>query len=259
VKHYLAELFTFPSVKLTGISSKNISKELRMTSAKTIGRTFGILLLLQIVIGSTVNFGLLGAAITGPPGFLINAAANPTRMSIAALLMLLGGFLSIALSTTAWPVFRRYSPRAALAYVAISGAGLAVAAVESAAIMSMLSLSQEYAKAAPEAGQFELVGTVVRYARYWAHYTHLLVGSGMLCLVYTTFFRFGIVPRLLAGIGLASILLQMTGLAMPFFGYRINFYLLAPMGLCHIALSIWLVVKGFHGPDHITGVEEIKD
>lgn len=217
-----------------------------MTSAKTIGRTFGVLLLLQAVIGSTVNFGLLGTAITGPPGFLTNAAANSTQMSLAALLMILSGFISIGLSTTAWPIFRRYSSRAALAYVAISGAGLAVAAVESAAIMSMLSLSQEYTKtAAPDASQFEITGTVVRYARYWAHYTHLLIGSGMLFLVYSTLFRFGLVPRVLAGIGLASILLQMTGLALPFFGNRVNFYLLAPMGFCHLALSIWLVAKGF--------------
>ncbi len=230
-----------------------------MTSAKTIGRTFGVLLLLQAAIGSTVNFGLLGTAITGPPGFLTNAAAYSTRMSLAALLMILAGFISVGLSTTAWPVFRRYSSRAALAYVAISGAGLAVAAVESAAIMSMLSLSQEYAKAAtPDVSQFDLAGTVVRYARYWAHYTHLLTGSGTLFLVYTTLFRFGLVPRALAGIGLAAILLQMTGLALPFFGYRVNFYLLAPMGLCHLALSIWLVAKGFRDPDRDAGVEEIK-
>ena len=58
-----------------------------MTSAKTIGRTFGVLLFLQAVIGSTVYFGLLGSAITGPPGFLINAAANSTRMGLAALVM----------------------------------------------------------------------------------------------------------------------------------------------------------------------------
>ena len=217
-----------------------------MSSPKTIGRTFGVLLLLQAVIGSVINFGLLGSAITGPPGFLINAAVNPTKMSLAALLLIVAGLVSVGLSTTAWPVFRRYSSRAALAYVAMSGAGLALAAVESAAIMSMLSLSQEYSTAqASDIHQFETTGTVVRYARYWAHYTHLLIGSSMLFLVYTTLYRFSLVPRLLAGLGAASVIVQMTGLAMPFFGSRVNFYLLAPVGMCHLALSIWLVAKGF--------------
>lgn len=226
-----------------------------MNSPKTIGRTFGVLLLVQAIIGSTVNFGLLGAAITGPPGFLVNAAANSTRMSLAALLMIVAGFISVALSTAAWPVFSRHSVRAALAYVTLSGAGLALAAVESATIMSMLNLSQEYAKAT-DVSQFEIVGTVVRHARYWVHYPHLLVGSGMLLLLYITLFRFSLVPRVLAGLGAASVLLQMTGLMLPFFGDRVNFYLLAPVGLCHLALSIWLVAKGFSDSDRNIDVEE---
>ncbi len=230
-----------------------------MTSAKTLGRTFGVLLLLQAVIGGVVNFGLLGATITGPPGFLINAAANPTKLSLAALLMIVAGFLSVGLSTTAFPVFRRYSSRTALAYVTLSAGVLALAAVEAAAIMSMLSLSQEYAKAAADdVRQFEIAGTVVRYTRYWAHYTHLITGSGVLFLVYTTLFRFGLVPRVLAGLGAASVLLQMTGLTLPFFGERVNFYLLAPMGLCHLALSIWLVAKGFREEVRNADLEEIK-
>lgn len=205
----------------------------------------GGLLLVQAVLGATVNFGLLGP-ITAPPGFLINAAASPTRLSLAALLLIAAGFVSIALSTNAWPVIREYSQRVALAWIALSGAGLALAAVEAGTIMSMLTISQEYVKAAAEeTRQFEIAGTVVRYARYWAHYTNLIVGSGTLLLVYTTLFRFSLVPRILAGVGAVAVLLQMTGLTMPFFGNRINFYLLMPMGLCHLALAIWLLVKGF--------------
>lgn len=216
-----------------------------MVSAKTIGRTMGIFLLVQALIGSTVNFGLLGA-ITAPPGFLINAAASPTRMSPAALLLIVAGFVSIALSTNAWPLFRQYSPRVALAWIALSGAGLALTAVEAGTLMSMLSISQEYTNSTgTETQQFEIAATVVRYARYWAHYMNLLIGSGTLLLVYTTLFRFSLVPRVLAGVGVLTILLQMTGLTLPFFGNRVNFYLLMPMGLCHLALSIWLLVKGF--------------
>jgi hypothetical protein len=166
-------------------------------------------------------------------------------MSVAALLLMVAGALSIAMTTTAWPIFRRHSERMALWFVGLSIAGLALAAVESATVMSMLTLSQEYVKAsAGDARTFEIAGTVVRYGRYWAHYTHLLGGSALVLTLYLTMFRFSLVPRLLAGIGVLAVLLQMTGLMLPFFGNRINFYLLMPMGICHLILALWLIVKG---------------
>ena len=218
-----------------------------MASAKTAGRTMGILLFVQAIIGSTVNFGLLGATITGSPGFLVKAAQYPNRMSIAALLLIVAGFISIAISTTVFPIFRRYTLRGALAYVVLTGAGLALVAVEASTIMSMLTISQQYTSAAgADARYYEIVGTAVRYDRYWAHYPNLIVGSGTLLLVYSILFRFNLVPRLLTGVGMAAIVLQLIGLSMPFFGYRVNFYLLTPMGICHIILAIWLVAKGFY-------------
>lgn len=218
-----------------------------MGSAKTIGRTMGVLLLVQAIIGSTVNFGLLGSTIMGPPGFLTNAAQYPNRMSLAALLLIAAGFISVGISITVLPVFRHYTVRGALAYVVLTGAGLALVAVEASTIMSMLTISQQYTAAGgADARYYEIVGTAVRYARYWAHYPNLLVGSGTLLLVYSILFRFRLVPRLLTGVGMAAIVLQLIGLSMPFFGYRVNFYLLTPMGICHIILAIWLVAKGFY-------------
>lgn len=46
------------------------------TSAMTSTRTIGLLLLLQMVLGPVINFGLLPPAISAPPGFLHNAAGE---------------------------------------------------------------------------------------------------------------------------------------------------------------------------------------
>ena len=216
-----------------------------MDSARSAGRVIGILLLIQAVLGATVNFGLLGSPIASP-AYLANAAPNSWRLSTAAPLMIVAGAMSLAISTTAWPVFRRHSERLALAYFGLGVAGLALAAVEAASIMSMLSLSKQYVDASEnDARLFEVLGIVVRYGRYWAHYTHLVMGSITIFLFYSILFRFALVPRLLAGIGLLAVLSQMTGLTMPFYGEPVNFYLLAPMGLCHLFLAGWLIVKGF--------------
>ncbi len=217
-----------------------------MSSVRNTGRVMGALLLIQAVIGSTVNFGLLGSTVMGPPGFLTNAAQYPARMALAALLLIAAGFISVGIAGTIFPLFSRYSSRAALAYIVLSGAGLALSAVEASTIMSMLSVSQQYVAApAEDLRQIELIGNAVRYARYWAHYPNLLVGSGTLLLVYSVLFRFRLVPRVITAIGMAAIALQLFGLSMPFFGYRVNFYLLTPMGICHIALAFWLVARGF--------------
>jgi Domain of unknown function (DUF4386) len=216
-----------------------------MDSAKTAGRAIGILLFVQGALGATINLYLLGSTIASPTAYLANASPNAVRLSSAAILMIVAGALSIAISTIAWPVFRRYSERLALAYFGLGVAGLALAAVESATVMSMLSLSKQYVDSTEaDVRQFEILGTVVRYSRYWAHYTHLLIGSFSVFLLYSILFRFGLVPRVLAGIGMLTVLLQMTGLTMPFFGERVNFLLLAPMGLCHLLLALWLIVKG---------------
>lgn len=205
----------------------------------------GVLLILQIVLSSTVYFGLLDAGPTGRT-FLADASAQPMRMGLAAVLLIAGGFLAVAVSATAWPLFRGYSARAANAYMVATGASLALLAVEAGMIMSMLTISQEYGKSdGADAHTFEIVGSAVRTARYWAHFTSLIVGSGTLLLLYTTLFRFGLVPRIFAGLGVGCVLLQMTGLIQPFFGNDLNFLMLAPLGICHIALSIWLVAKGF--------------
>ncbi len=215
-----------------------------MTSAKTVGRVMGSLMLVQGVLGATVNFGLLGSTITGP-GFLTTAAPNSLRLSLAAILIIAAGALSMVTATTAWPIFRRHSERMALWFFGLSIAGLCLAAVESATTMSMLSLSQEYVKAGgADNATLESAGLIVRYAKYWAHYTHLLVGVGLVLTLYITLFRFALVPRLLAGIGILAVLLQMTGLLLPFFGNRVNFLLLAPMGICHLILAVWLIVNG---------------
>ena len=211
-----------------------------------IGRILGILIILQAVIGSSVNFGLLGPVLSTASQPLANAAGSDERISLAAVLLLAGGILSIVISTTVFPVFRQFSERAALWYLGLTIAACALAAVESASVMSILTLSQQYQTATlADRNAFEAAGIVVRYGRYWAHYTHLLIGSGAVLVLLVTLYRFALVPRVFAAIGSLLVPLQMTGLLMPFFGYRVNFYLLAPMGICYLLIAIWLIVKGF--------------
>lgn len=86
---------------------------------------------------------------------------------------------------------------------------------------------------------------VVASARDWAHYVGRLADGSALFVFYAAMFRFALIPRALAAFGVAAVLLQLTALAMPLFGRPVVFPLLAPLGLCQLALALWLIIKGF--------------
>ena len=48
-----------------------------------------------------------------------------------------------------------------------------------------------------------------------------------------------------AAFGIVAALLQITAVTMPLLGYRVMLLLMAPLGLSHLALALWLVTKGF--------------
>ena len=52
---------------------------------------------------------------------------------------------------------------------------------------------------------------------------------------------------------MVAVLLQVTSVALPFFGQSVVFPLLAPLGVSQLILAIWLLVKGFPSPAHPGG------
>jgi hypothetical protein len=208
-------------------------------------RTIGMLLLAQIVGGPIVNFALLGPAFAAP-GFLVNAAAHSTQVSIAALLGLMLGALSLGIAIAAFPILRQSSHAPALWLLAFAIASFALTAVESSTVLSLLSLSQAYAAAdSADGGLFQTLRTVVASARNWMHYVGLIVTGSMIFVMYGALFRLALVPRLLAAFGAGSALLQIAAVTMPLFGHRIVFPMLLPLGLSHLALAGWLLARGF--------------
>ena len=141
---------------------------MRMRSDKTIARTVGILFLVQAATGYLVNFVLLAPAISAPPGFLATAAGNALQVRVAVLLGLANGALTVGIAIAAWSVFLRYSQAMALWYLALSVVGFSLLAQENIAILSMLSLSQEYVKATAAHEHLQTMGLVVRSTRHWA-------------------------------------------------------------------------------------------
>lgn len=218
----------------------------RIGSATNIGRIVGGLLLVHFAVGLMVPFILLDR-VRRPAGLLAGAAGNPVQMRAAVLLLFVGSAIAIGIAIAAQPVFRRYSPAMALWLVALAVAGFALQAVDNSALLSMLSLSQEYVKAdAAKLDLFQTLGVVVGSGRKWAHYTSLLVAVSWIFLLCSLLYRSRLVPRALAGFGLVGCMLQITGVTLRgLLGYTPETRLAMPLAPAYVALAAWLMVKGF--------------
>jgi hypothetical protein len=211
---------------------------------KRAGRAIGVMFLAQMITAFVVNFVWL-AKVFAAPGFLVNAAAHSSLMGLSALLGLAAGSLSVAIAITAFPVFRQYSQRWALWFFALAVVGFAAVVVENINLMSLLSLSEAYVKAnAVDQQLFQPLRGTVASARNWAHFLGLIVSGSTLLVFYSALYRFALVPRVLAACGVVAVLLQLTSVGMPLFGHEVVFPMLAPIGVCQLVLSLWLIVKG---------------
>jgi hypothetical protein len=217
-----------------------------MRASAGVGRIIGVLLLLQLAAGLLVNFVLMAPVLANPPGYLVNAAAHPLQVGLSVLIGLATGALAVGIAIAAWPVGRQHSQTMALWLLALAVVSFSLLAVENAAVLSMLSLSQACARAdTASAGLFPTLAAVVGSARNWAHYTHLIVVGCMYFVLYGLLYRFALVPRGLAAFGLLAVMLQVSAVTMPLFGQPIVFLMLLPLGLSHLALALWLVAEGF--------------
>jgi hypothetical protein len=216
-----------------------------MRSVESAGRLTGVLLFVQLA-GLIVPFVLLHPVTTGPRDFLVNAAGASFQIRVAVFLLFANCALTIGISIAAWPVFRQYSERMALWLVAASVIMFSLQAVDNAHILSMLSLSQQYAQAGGPDELFQTLAAVVGSTRRWVHFTELLVIDSWIFLLYSVLYRFALVPRALAAFGLLTVMLHFTGIPLPaFLGYSIVTLMGVPMGLSHLALALWLIARGF--------------
>jgi hypothetical protein len=215
-----------------------------MSAANRAGRIIGILLLLQMLGSALVNFGL-EAPLFDPPGFLTNAALHAPQLGLAAIVALVVEALWMGIAVTVFPFAFARARTLTLWLVALAGVCLAVAIFENAGVMSMVSLSEAYAKAnAAQRTQLEAVRVAVAAWRNWAHFLARMLDGCTTFVLMAVFYRCALIARALAACGLIATVLQVVGVGMPLFGQPVIFPLLAPTGVILLAVAVLLLVKG---------------
>lgn len=220
------------------------------------GRTVGVLLLLQLATALTLPFILSKPITLGSPAFLTAAAAHATQIRAAVLLSFVGAALTVSLGITAFPVWQRYSQSVARLFLVVCSISCTLDLVQAGTVLSMLSVSQGFVHSgAADPGPYEVMGAAVAAARRSSHITQLLAIDAWLFVFYLSLFRFRLLPRLLAAVGILGVALQFTGVTlMMLLGYRIMGVMAMPLLPIQITVAAWLIGKGFRHPDPKPGI-----
>lgn len=223
-----------------------------MKSAKRTGRIVGILLLLHLITGLMTPYILL-QQLTRPLTFAAMNSVNGLQVRLAIMMLFVGGALTIVIAIIGMPVFRKSSYAMALWLFGLAIANFALQGGEIAGYMSLFTFSQNYLSANPaDLGAYELMGATVRSAWKWIHYTHLLVMVSWIFSVGVILGRSALVPRVLAVLLVITSVLQITGITLPQFLAYPSPNLMAmgmPLGFAYLALSVWLMIKGFRSAE----------
>ncbi len=199
-----------------------------------------------MVLGPVVNFALLGPAMSGAPGFLQSAASNAMEVRLATLLALVGSACSVGIAIAFLSVLPTHDRSLRLWILVLAVTGLCTAVVEGAALRSMLALSEEFVRAGSgDVAAFTPSAVALRGIRHAAHYAQLIVAGVELALLYAGLWRLRLVPRALAGAGFIAAWLLVGAALGPLMGGHVVMWLLAPLGICQVALAWFCLIRGF--------------
>ncbi len=225
-----------------------------MNSNKKIARITGVLFIIATA-ASLLGSGLTGS-IVGAPDYLVQIAANKNLIVLGAILTFVAAAGSAGIAISLYPVLRKHNEGLALGSVGFRLVEGVFYIVSALGLLSLLSLSQEYAGAGPQAvPTFQVLGTLILEVRVWAGF---VLGVIAFCLgaamYYYVMYRSRLIPRWLSVWGLVALALVLSMALLIAFGERISgpsgmqVLLFLPILMQEMVLAVWLIVKGFNSP-----------
>ncbi len=199
------------------------------------------------VIGNTLSKPMLDA-----PDYLIKISANESQVLIGALLELFSAFAVANIVIWLYPILKRHHEALALGSVGFRIIEAVLYIVAVIGLLSMLTLSQGYAKAGAPAASFYLTsGTVLLAVRSWAGQLGVIAFTLGALMYYYVFYQSKLIPRFISGWGFIGAALSLAAVLLTFFGQLVPFstvFILfnLPIALQEMVMAVWLIVKGFN-------------
>ena len=217
-----------------------------METNRNAAKIVGLLLLLNFAIGVFINLFILGP-LTFAGNNLSKISGNDNQLILSVLLYLISAVMYVGIAIILLPIFKLVNPRLALMFLGFSFISFAIITLDSLSILSILSISREYAKAnSIDTNYLKTLVTVFSSIRMWAHLLVILVGCVSLFIFYYLFFRSKQIPLFISILGLLGVILMLTAVVLDMFGQGLFMFLFLPAGIVQILAALWLLIKGFN-------------
>lgn len=218
-----------------------------MNTHKTAARTFGIFFIITFL-----SYGIGGAlidSIVTVPDFLSNVYANQTQIVAGVILMaIVHSFLNIGLPIIMLPILEPYSKRLAYGYLSAAIMATTILAVGTLFSLMLIPLSDGYVNSGSSAAPyFESIGLLLIQGGSYAYHMGMALWAIGGLLFVSVLYKSKLVPRPLSIWGIIGYTILLIGSILEIFGHNavVEMIGVAPGGLFEIALSIWLIIKGF--------------
>ncbi len=186
------------------------------------------------------------------PADLAQVAAEPNRVALGALLLLVAGLSLAAVPVVFWPIGKRHNETLAMGYAVFRGGLEAVCYILVAlAWLLLIALSKE-ADAGSLAAFVRTTEAVI-----WEQMTPIPFALGAL-MFYVLLYRSRLVPRWLSAWGLAGAALYIVPPVGSMFGLSFG-VLVAPLAVQEMVMAVWLIAKGFDQAVELVKVQNPSD
>lgn len=215
--------------------------------------TFVGVMFILATVSSMLGLFYFYPPILTDPNYLVNGAAHANQVILGALMELVCVVTAIGTAIGLFPVLRPYGERIALGHLCFRFLEAVVITVGIVAILSRLSLSQNFvAASAPDASSYYITGTVLHAVYKWTSMLGPLFFLGINTLLYSSLlYKSKLVPRPLAVWGLTGAILVFGYGLLVMFGVAVQaadqwVFLAMPIAIFEMVFAGWLIVKGFN-------------
>lgn len=211
----------------------------------------GVLFILAIVtlfIGEAFYRPILDS-----PDYLDKAFPNEITVIIGILIEFIGYLGLVLIPVLLFPIFRKHSESLAVGYVSFRLFEVVLLTVAQINKLSLIKLSMDFLKSsAADVSYFQAIGNRINSVIYWINsdgLIYLIVYIIGALILYYALYKSRLIPRFLPVWGFIAAAALLIGTLLSTFGdisRALTILLVAPIALNELALSIWLIVKGFN-------------
>jgi hypothetical protein len=187
--------------------------------------------------GMVLSVVVTNAVLSGP-NYLAQVAAEPSRVAIGVLLVLLAGFSLAMVPVVFWPIGKRYNETLAMGYVVFRGALEAVIYIAGVLCWLLLIALSKQPEAGPVADFVRTTETVI-----WDQVGVIPFVLGAL-MFYVVLYQYRLVPRWLSIWALVGAALYIVAPLGSMFGLSLGVFM-GPLAVQEMVMAVWLIARGF--------------